>query len=85
MLLDLTHPVMNVLVRLLVSNIVGHDDAVSTLVVRGCDSLEALLSSSIPDLEFNLLSINFNSLNFEVNPDGGHEVIGELVIGKTHQ
>ena len=57
----------------------------SSLVVGGSDGLEALLASSIPDLEFNLLSININGLDFEIDSDGGHEVICEGIVRETNQ
>ena len=76
---------MHVLVRLLISDIVGHNDAVSSLVVRGSDGLEALLASGVPNLKFDLLSINLYSFNFEVYSDSGHEVISELVVSESHQ
>jgi hypothetical protein len=63
-LLDLVHPVFDGAEALTVSEVIGHDDAVSALVVAARYGLEALLSSGIPNLELNSLSINLNSSNF---------------------
>ena len=76
---------MDILVGFLVSDIVGHDDSMSTLVVRSGDGLEAFLASSVPDLEFDFLVINRDRLDLEINSDSGHEVIREIVISETHQ
>ena len=48
MLLDLVHPVLNSAERLSVSDVIGHDDTVSALVVAAGDGLEALLSGGVP-------------------------------------
>ena len=48
MLLDIAHPVIDRAERDFIRNIVGHDDAMSTLVVRRRNRLEALLTSSVP-------------------------------------
>ena len=48
--LDLVHPVLDGAEALTVGDVVGHDDAVGSLVVAGCDSLEAFLSSCVPNL-----------------------------------
>jgi len=66
-LLNFVHPVLNGAEALTIGEIIGHDDAVSALVVAACDGLEALLSSGIPNLELNSLSVNFNSSYFLYN------------------
>ena len=67
MLLDLVHPVLNGAKALTIGEIISHDDAVSALVVAARDGLEAFLSSGIPNLEFDGLSVNFNSSYFLYN------------------
>ena len=62
--LDLVHPVLYCAEALAIGDIVGHNDTVGTLVIAGGDSLETLLASSVPNLELNGLSINFDSSNF---------------------
>lgn len=63
-LLDLVHPVLDCTEALAVGDVVSHDDTVSTLVVAGCDGLETFLTSSVPNLKLNGLSIDFNSSYF---------------------
>ena len=48
MLFHLVHPVFNGAETLSVSDVVGHDDTVSSLVVAAGNGLESLLASSIP-------------------------------------
>jgi hypothetical protein len=55
---------------------------VGSLVVAGCDSLEALLTSGIPDLKLDHLSVNFESTDLEVYTNSGHKVLCEDVILK---
>lgn len=62
--LDLVHPVLNGAEALAVSDVVGDDDTVSTLVVAACDRLEALLASSVPDLELDGFAIDLDSSDF---------------------
>ena len=57
---------MYILVRFLVSDVVGYNDSMSSLVVRSSDGLEALLASSVPNLKFDFLSINIDSLDLTV-------------------
>lgn len=63
-LLDLVHPVFDGAEALTVREVIGHDDAVSALVVAARYGLEALLASGIPNLELNSLAINLNSSYF---------------------
>jgi len=65
-----------------VSDVVDDNDSMGALVIAGSDSLEALLTSSIPDLKLANLLVNVNSANLEVHSDGWHEVLLELVILK---
>ena len=63
-LLDLAHPVLDGAEAFAVSDVVGYDDTMGTLVVAGCDSLETFLASSVPNLKLNSLSVNFDGSNF---------------------
>lgn len=62
--LDLVHPVLDRTETLAVGDVVSHDDTVSTLIIAGSNSLETFLTCSIPDLELNGLSVDFNGSNF---------------------
>lgn len=52
------HPVVDVLERVRVRNIIDESDAVCPLVVRACDHVKLLLSRCIPDLDFHFLPID---------------------------
>jgi hypothetical protein len=62
--LYLAHPVFDGTETLTVSDVIGNDDTVSTLVVAACDSLESLLAGSVPDLELDSLAINIDGSDF---------------------
>ncbi len=47
-LLDLAHPVVNRAEALSVGDVVGHDDAMRSLVVAARDGLESLLAGGVP-------------------------------------
>ena len=51
-----------------------------TLIITTGDGFKSLLTGSIPNLEFNGLSIDINGSDFEVNTDGRHEVVVEHII-----
>ena len=63
-----------------ISDVVDDNDTVSTLVVARRDRLEALLTGRIPDLKLADLVIDIDGANLEVNTDGWHEVLLELII-----
>lgn len=56
-LLDLSHPVPNVVEGFLIRHVVDKEDPLCTSEVRRGDSAETLLSSCIPDLELDSLGI----------------------------
>jgi len=57
-------PLLDIIEGLIVGHIVNHDDTVGPSVVGRSDGAETLLSSSIPDLELDCLTIQLNSTNF---------------------
>lgn len=85
MLLDLVHPVLNGRETLSVSDVIGHNDTVSTLVIAAGDSLEALLACSVPNLQLDSLSVDLDGTDLEVYSDGGHEVVCEYIVCKSEQ
>ena len=80
-----------------IGDVVGHDDAVSALVVAASNGLEALLASGVPNLELNGLSVDIDGPDFlqtrlareggtyEVDSDCGHEVVCEHVVGESEK
>ena len=48
------------------------------------DSLEPFLACSVPDLQFDLLIVNFVVAYLEINSDRRHEIVSERVISVSH-
>ena len=67
MRLNLTQPVLHGTKRLHIIYRVCHDNPHCTLVISLCYGLESLLTSCVPDLHSDFLSINFYSLDFEID------------------
>lgn len=64
MFLDLIHPVFDGAEAFAVGDVVGHDDSVCALVVAACDGFESFLTSSVPNLQLDGLSIDLNRSDF---------------------
>ena len=56
-----------------------------TTEVRGGDGLEALLASSVPDLQLDLLLVQCDGLDLKVDADGCDEGRREAVVGIPQQ
>ena len=85
-LFDFTHPIGYLGERVLIRNIISNDNAVSSAIIACCNCFEAVLACGIPDLEFDCLPINVNSLNLEVYPNSWLVHIIERVISESqHQ
>lgn len=80
MLIDFAHPLGHLGERVSVSDVVRHNNTVGTLVVRRRDSLESLLSGSVPNLQLDSLPIDIYGSNLEVDTNCWHEVIMEHII-----
>ena len=72
-LVDFGKPVLNILERLSVSDIVDEDDTMGTLVIRSSDGFKSLLSGGVPDLKFDGVSSSFEGSDLEIDTDGGQE------------
>ena len=81
-LLDLTHPGVDGAEGVAVCDVISHNDAVRALVVARRDSLEALLASSIPDLQLADFLVDINGTNLKVDANCGHKVLLELIVLK---
>ena len=79
-LVDLSHPFRDFGERISVSDVVSHDDTVSTLVVAAGDSLEPLLPGGVPNLKLDGLAVYVDCSDFEIYSDGWHEVVVENVV-----
>ena len=82
-LLNLTHPGVDSVERIAVSNVVNHNDTMGALVVTRCNRLESLLASSVPDLQLADLLVDVDGANLEVDSDCWHKVLLEVVILNT--
>ena len=80
MLVYFTHPFGHFGKRVPIRDIVGHNDAMGSLIVRRCDSLESLLSCRIPDLKLDRFAVYINGSDLEVDSDGRHEVVMEYIV-----
>ena len=56
-----------------------------TFIVGVGDSSEPLLTGCIPDLQFDIFVIGFDSFESEINTDSGHIVLVELVVGEPEK
>ena len=66
-LLDVPDPVLDVVETLLVGDVVHQHDAHGAAVVGRRDRPEPLLTRRVPDLKFDLLSVQLNCADLEVN------------------
>ena len=80
MLVYFTHPLGHLGIRVPVRDIICHNDAMGSLIVRRCDSLESLLSCRIPDLKLDSFAVYINGSDLEVDSDGWHEVVMEYIV-----
>jgi len=84
-LLNVSDPVPDVVEGLLIGDIVHEQDSHGTSVVGSSNGSEALLSSSIPNLQFYALALQVNGSDLEVNANGCDEAGRERVIRETQE
>jgi hypothetical protein len=70
---------------LLIRHIVNQQNTHSTTVISSSNGTEALLASSIPDLQLDTLVIELDGANLKVNADGGDEGGGKAVFAESQQ
>ena len=85
MFVNFTHPFGYLCERISISNVISDDDTVSTSIVAGSNSLKSILTGCVPNLEFDNLAINIDSLDFKVHSDCGHEIIMEVIVDESYQ
>ena len=81
--LDLAHPVFEGVEWVAVVDCVDHDDPHGTFVVCLRDGLEALLAGSVPDLQSDLLAVDFDCLDLKVDANCSQVRAHEVVLAKT--
>jgi len=79
-LFDLTHPSVDGVESVAVSDVIDDNDAVRSFVVAGCNCLESLLPCRIPYLQLAYLLIHIDRADFEVHSNRRHKVFLELVV-----
>lgn len=85
MYLDLFDPILYILEGLPLIDGVGKYNAHGSPVVSLSDGFKLFLSCSVPYLQPNFVFSNHDSLDFEVNADGGQVWGHEVVITKFKQ
>ena len=83
--LDLLHPILNILETLSLIYRVGKHYPHRPSIVRLRDGFELLLSCSIPNLEADLILADSDSLDLEVNANGGEVRGHEIILAKLEQ
>eukprot|EP00531_Pseudo-nitzschia_arenysensis_P013583 CAMPEP_0116145440 /NCGR_PEP_ID=MMETSP0329-20121206/16591_1 /TAXON_ID=697910 /ORGANISM="Pseudo-nitzschia arenysensis, Strain B593" /LENGTH=178 /DNA_ID=CAMNT_0003641039 /DNA_START=390 /DNA_END=925 /DNA_ORIENTATION=- len=82
---NLVQPLLYIVEGFLVSDIVDDDNSVGAAVIGRCNGAESFLSSGIPDLELDCLSVQFNRSDFEINTNGGNVGFGVSVVRESKE
>ena len=80
--IHLQHPLLDVLETHPVGHIKHNDDPQSSPVATGQDRSVPLLTSSVPDLDLDLLVVNDRFSSSDVNSNGGNKIVSAGVIKK---
>ena len=75
--INFEHPLSHILESFPISHVIDNNDSMRASIVARCQRPKSLLSCGIPNLKFNVLSIHFNSLDFEIDSDRIKEIIIE--------
>eukprot|EP00163_Fabomonas_tropica_P022923 TRINITY_DN4015_c0_g2_i2.p1 TRINITY_DN4015_c0_g2~~TRINITY_DN4015_c0_g2_i2.p1 ORF type:complete len:116 (-),score=8.99 TRINITY_DN4015_c0_g2_i2:275-622(-) len=78
-------PLLDIVERLLISDIVDNNDTMCTTVVRGCNGTETFLASGIPDLQLDGLAVKLNGADLEIDTNGGDVRLSVGVVSKTKE
>mmetsp|Transcript_109832 Transcript_109832/g.289731 ORF Transcript_109832/g.289731 Transcript_109832/m.289731 type:complete len:255 (-) Transcript_109832:78-842(-) len=84
-LVDLLHPMLHVLERLLIGDVVDDDDAMGAAVITAGDGAESLLAGGVPDLQLHRLAVEVQGADLEIHADGADVALGVRVIRKPQQ
>mmetsp|Transcript_57405 Transcript_57405/g.151177 ORF Transcript_57405/g.151177 Transcript_57405/m.151177 type:complete len:256 (-) Transcript_57405:10-777(-) len=84
-LLDILEPFFNVLERLLIGDIVHQQYAHRVTIMRSCDSLETLLSSSVQKLQLDLLVVQLDGTKLEIYADSWSAIHVKRVVGESKE
>jgi len=78
-------PLFDIVEGLIVRHIVDNDDTMGSSVVGRSDGTETLLSSGIPDLKLDCLSVKLDSADFKINANGRNVRFRVGIIGKPEK
>lgn len=82
---DLLPPILHVSEGMSIGDVIGKDDSIGAFVVRGCDGSKSLLSSSVPDLEFDGVLAGLDSHDFKIDANGGEKKVAESVFSEPEK
>jgi len=82
---DLAEPLLNVVEGLHIGDVVHYGNTVGTAVVGGSDGAETLLSSGIPDLKLDGLSVQVQGADLEIDTDGADVRLSVGIIDETEE
>jgi len=83
--LNLCEPLPGVVEGDLIRHVINQDHAMGATIIAARDCPEPFLSGGIPNLHLDDLALKVHGPDLEVDANGGNEVLGEGVIGKTKQ
>jgi len=84
-LFNIRVPRADIIEGLFIGNIVHEQNAHGASVVSSSNSAEALLASSIPNLEFDALAVELDGTDLEVDSNSGDEGRGPCVVTEAKQ
>jgi len=83
--IDLMQPLLYIIERFLIGNVVDNDNSVSAAVIRRRNGAEPFLTGRVPDLKLDCLSVKLDRSDFEVNTDGRNVGFGVSVICESKE
>ena len=84
-LIDLLDPGRQIVEGAPLCDRVNEDDSCCALVIRLGDGFEALLACRVPDLHFDVESVDREDFDFEVYADGGDVVGFEVIVDEAEE
>ena len=79
-LFDFGHPGVHSVEGVAVGDVVNDDNAMRAFIIARSDSLESFLAGRVPDLQLADFLVDVDGADFEVDANGRHEVLLELVV-----
>ena len=83
--IDFIQPLLDIVKRVLIGDVVHDDDAVCAAVVRAGDGAETLLTGSVPNLELDHLAVELDRSDLEVDANGRDVRVRVRIVGETQE